>query len=69
MIRNIELGFKVDDFQRAHDVPFFDASRAVFGGLQILLDAQTPAKRRPPPSRGFAHTPAWNPGTNRSLKF
>jgi uncharacterized protein (DUF885 family) len=47
MIRKIELNFKQDDFQRAHDVPFFDPSRAVFGGLRILLDAQTPANRRP----------------------
>jgi uncharacterized protein (DUF885 family) len=47
MIRKIQLNFKKQDFQRAHDVPFFDPSRAVFGGLQILLDAQTPAERRP----------------------
>ena len=47
MIRKIQLNFKEQDFQRAHDVPFFDPSRAVFGGLQILLDAQTPADRRP----------------------
>ena len=47
MIRKIQLNFKQQDFQRAHDVPFFDPSRAVFGGLQILLDAQTPAERRP----------------------
>jgi uncharacterized protein (DUF885 family) len=47
MIRKIELNFKQQDFQRAHDVPFFDPSRAVFGGLRILLDAQTPAERRP----------------------
>jgi uncharacterized protein (DUF885 family) len=47
MIRKIQLNFKQQDFQRAHDVPFFDPSRAVFGGLQTLLDAQTPAERRP----------------------
>lgn len=47
MIRAIQLNFKKQDFQRAHDVPFFDPSADVFGGLQILLDAQTPAGRRP----------------------
>jgi uncharacterized protein (DUF885 family) len=47
MIRKIQLNFKEDDFQRAHDVPFFDPSRDVFSGLRILLDAQTPAARRP----------------------
>ncbi len=46
LIRKIQLNFKQEDFQRAHDVPFFDPSRAVFGGLRILLDAQTPAARR-----------------------
>ena len=46
MIRKIQLNFEKQDFQRAHDVPFFDPSRDVFGGLQILLDAQTPAERR-----------------------
>ena len=47
MIRKIQLNFKQQDFQRGHDVPFFDPSRDVFGGLQTLLDAQTPADRRP----------------------
>jgi uncharacterized protein (DUF885 family) len=47
MIRKIRLNFKQEDFQRAHDVPFFNPSRAVFGGLQVLLDAQTPDQRRP----------------------
>lgn len=46
MIRKTQLNFKEEDFERAHDVPFFDPSRAVFGGLRILLDAQTPAERR-----------------------
>ncbi len=47
MTRKIQLDFKEHDFERAHDVPFYDPSRAVFGGLRILLDAQTPAERRP----------------------
>jgi uncharacterized protein (DUF885 family) len=47
MIRRVNLNFKRQDFQRAHEVPFYNASQAVFGGLQVLLDEQTPAERRP----------------------
>ena len=46
MIRHIELGFREQDFERAHKVPFLNASGDVFGGLRILLDEQTPAERR-----------------------
>jgi uncharacterized protein (DUF885 family) len=47
MIRRIELQFQIEDYQRAHEVPFVNASQQVFLGLRILLDEQTPAKRRP----------------------
>lgn len=47
IIRKVELGFREDDFKRAHEVPFINASQNVFGGLRILLDEQTPAERRP----------------------
>jgi uncharacterized protein DUF885 len=47
MIRRTELTFRQQDFYRAHEVPFFNASNGVFGGLQTLLDEQTPAARRP----------------------
>jgi uncharacterized protein (DUF885 family) len=47
MIRRAELQFRIDDFQRAHEVPFINASQQVFLGLRILLDEQTPAERRP----------------------
>jgi uncharacterized protein (DUF885 family) len=47
MIRKVKLNFKRQDFQRANEVPFDNASQAVFGGLQVLLDEQTPADRRP----------------------
>ncbi len=47
VIRNIELQFREDDFRRAHEVPFLNASGAVFGGLRILLNEQTPNERRP----------------------
>lgn len=44
--RKVELQFKEQDFVRAHEVPFLNASRAVFEGIQFLLDEQTPAERR-----------------------
>ncbi|MEO8432094.1 MAG: DUF885 domain-containing protein [Acidobacteriota bacterium] len=47
MIRRVELNFKEEDFSRAHEVPFVNASGAVFRGLRTLLDEQTPANRRP----------------------
>jgi uncharacterized protein (DUF885 family) len=47
MIRRVSLDFKRQDFRRAHEVPFFNASQMVFGGLQVLLDEQTPSERRP----------------------
>ncbi len=46
MIRRVELNFKRQDFERAHEVPFYNASGAVFGGLRMLLDEQTAAERR-----------------------
>jgi uncharacterized protein (DUF885 family) len=46
MIRKVELNFKREDFARAHEVPFANASAMIFGGLRILLDEQTPSKRR-----------------------
>ena len=47
MIRRVTLNFKRQDFQRANEVPFLNASLIVFSGLQVLLDEQTPADRRP----------------------
>ncbi len=47
MIRRVNLNFKRLDFQRANEVPFYNASQTVFGGLQVLLDEQTPSERRP----------------------
>jgi uncharacterized protein (DUF885 family) len=47
MIRKVELDFKQQDFARAHEVPFLNASAMIFGGLRILLDEQTPSDRRP----------------------
>ena len=46
VIRKVELGFRQQDFRRAHVVPFLNASGIVFGGLHSLLDEQTPSERR-----------------------
>ena len=46
VIRAIDLQFREQDFERAHQVPFLNASGAVFRGLRILLDEQTPNERR-----------------------
>ena len=47
IIRKVEIDFKEEDFERAHAVPFLNASQRVFQGIQFLLDEQTPAERRP----------------------
>ena len=47
MIDRVQLDFKQQDYARAHEVPYYNASGAVFGGLHILLDEQTPNERRP----------------------
>lgn len=47
IIRRVELNFRMQDYQRAHDVPFTNASMLVFTGVRMLLDEQTPAARRP----------------------
>ena len=47
MIRKVNLNFRREDFQLAHEVPYINASQVVFGGLRILLDEQTPNQRRP----------------------
>jgi uncharacterized protein (DUF885 family) len=47
IIRKVEIGFKEEDFERAHEVSFLNASQEVFQGIQFLLDEQTPPERRP----------------------
>jgi uncharacterized protein (DUF885 family) len=47
MIRRVGLDFRTEDYERAHEVPFLNASQYVFGGLRILLDDQTPKERYP----------------------
>ena len=47
MMRKMNLNFRRDDYERAHEVPFINASQLVFGGMRILLDDQTPKDRWP----------------------
>ncbi len=47
VIRRVDLRFRQQDFELAHEVPFLNASGIVFRGLHTLLDEQTPAERRP----------------------
>jgi hypothetical protein len=47
IIRSVELEFRQDDYDRAHNVPFLNASSLVFSGIRPLLDEQTPDERRP----------------------
>src|ERR1700722_15969393 len=47
ILRRVDLSFREEDYKRAHVVPFFNASAAVFSGLHTLLDEQTPNERRP----------------------
>lgn len=47
ILRKMDLNFRREDYERAHEVPFFNASQLVFGGLRILLDDQTPKDRWP----------------------
>ncbi|MCR8557933.1 DUF885 domain-containing protein [Mucilaginibacter sp. BJC16-A38] len=47
LINQSELGFRNQDFNRSKEVSFLNATSTVFGGLQSLLDDQTPVERRP----------------------
>ena len=47
LIRKVELQLREQDYERAHEVEFRNASEEVFRGLRILLDEQTPSDRRP----------------------
>ncbi len=47
LIDHLNLGFRQQDFAMQRQVPFNNAANAVYSGLEILLDDQTPAERRP----------------------
>jgi uncharacterized protein (DUF885 family) len=44
--KSFNLQFRTEDFELAHEVPFYNASAQVFQGLRGLLDDQVPAQRR-----------------------
>ena len=44
--KNFNLQFRVEDFELAREVPFYNASAQVFRGLRGLLDDQVAAPRR-----------------------
>jgi hypothetical protein len=47
LLKAFDLRFREQDFSLAHEVPFDDASEAVFQGLRVLLDDQVDPTRRP----------------------
>jgi uncharacterized protein (DUF885 family) len=44
--KSFNLQFRVEDFERAREVPFYNASAQIFRGLHALLDDQVAAERR-----------------------
>ena len=44
--KSFNLQFRQQDFERAREVPFYNASALIFRGLRGLLDDQVPAERR-----------------------
>lgn len=47
MIHNAQLQLKQHDFAETHQIPYLNASGAVYQGLRVLLDDQVAAERRP----------------------
>lgn len=46
LITRLKLGFRKQDFQLKRKVPYMNAASIVYGGLEDLLDDQTPVERR-----------------------
>ena len=46
MRKALDLQFRVEDHELAHEVPFINASAQVFSGLHVLLDDQVAPERR-----------------------
>ncbi|GAB2701416.1 DUF885 domain-containing protein [Mucilaginibacter koreensis] len=46
LIDHLNLGFRQQDYNLQHEVPFLNAAEIIYGGLEILLDDQTPEARR-----------------------
>ena len=66
MIRRVNLNFKRQDFQRANEVPFFNASQMVFGGLQVCSTSRRLPIDAPLPWFAFANMQGLSPVTRRS---
>jgi hypothetical protein len=47
LVKAFDLGFRTQDYELQHLVPFDNASESVFQGLRGLLDDQVSAERRP----------------------
>jgi hypothetical protein len=47
LVNHMELGFRTEDFEMSREISYFNATGTVFGGIQSLLDDQTPVERRP----------------------
>ncbi len=47
LFKTFDLNFRREDYDRAHQVPFINASKVIFSGLRGLLDDQVAAERRP----------------------
>jgi len=47
MIHSTQLGLKQHDFAEARQIPYMNASGAVYQGLRVLLDDQVATERRP----------------------
>ena len=47
MIHSTQLHLKQHDFAETHQIPYINASGAVFQGLRVLLDDQVSTERRP----------------------
>jgi hypothetical protein len=47
MIHSTQLQLKQHDFAETHQIPYINASSAVYQGLRVLLDDQVAAERRP----------------------
>jgi hypothetical protein len=45
--KSLNLGFRTDDYELQHEVPFINASSTIFLGLRSLLDDQVADNRRP----------------------
>lgn len=46
LIKQLNLGFRQQDYSLKHTVPFYNATTIVYEGLEILLDEQTDSSRR-----------------------